>query len=104
MAVGKNITWKKGKGKQYHLPIILRLLGRISNGEEDGNIGELFKNMGMGKNIKLKGILYTPEFFSNLATCGGDRLVQLWKVKENTIVQLEISPLKGLFILRSSSI
>ena len=29
MAVGKNITWTKGKGKQYHLSITLRLSGRI---------------------------------------------------------------------------
>ena len=24
MSVGKNITWKKGKGKQYHLPYIIK--------------------------------------------------------------------------------
>ena len=35
MALRKNITWKKGKEKQYIIfPIILRLLGRISSGEE----------------------------------------------------------------------
>ena len=40
MAVGKNVTSKR-KGKQYHLLTILRLFGRISNGEEgDGNFGE----------------------------------------------------------------
>ena len=43
MAVGKNIMWKKkGKGKQYItiFPLILRLFGRISSGEEDGSFGE----------------------------------------------------------------
>ena len=40
MAVGKNITWKKGKGKKYYLPMILRLLGRISIGEEGTKIEE----------------------------------------------------------------
>ena len=40
MAVRKNITQQKGKGKQYHLPytIILKLLRR--RGEGDENIGK----------------------------------------------------------------
>ena len=67
MAVGKNLTWKKEKEKQYHIPIILRLLGRISSEGEgrteilEKNIKILYKKRG-GKNIKLQGTLYTPEF------------------------------------------
>ena len=38
MAVGKIITW--GKGNQYHLTLILKLLERISSGEGDGSFGE----------------------------------------------------------------
>ena len=35
MAVGKNITWKKGKvGSNMIFPIILELLVRISRGEK----------------------------------------------------------------------
>ena len=28
MAVRKNITWKKGKGKQYHLPYNIEAIGK----------------------------------------------------------------------------
>ena len=28
MAVGKNTTWKKGKGKQYHLPYNTEAVGK----------------------------------------------------------------------------
>ena len=38
MAVGKNITWNKESN--IFFPIILRVLRRISSGEEDGNFGE----------------------------------------------------------------
>ena len=55
MGVGKNITWKKGKVKQYHLyrDIMAILLGRISSGEEgigqgDESFGEEFKFLKMG--------------------------------------------------------
>ena len=51
MALEKNITWKRGKRKQYHLLIILRLLGRISSGEEDENFwgkSSKFKKNGGG--------------------------------------------------------
>ena len=40
MAVGKNISWKKGKWKQYDLPCIIEVLGRISSRENDDNFGE----------------------------------------------------------------
>ena len=50
MAVRKNITSrKKGNGTQYHLPIILKLLGTILNGEKGKKI-MIKKNM--GKNIR----------------------------------------------------
>ena len=42
MAVGKNLTCRKGN---IIFAIILRLLGR-SSGEEDENIGEVNKNGG----------------------------------------------------------
>ena len=42
MAVGEIIkSRKKGKLKQYHSPINLRLLGRISNGERYGYVNQL---------------------------------------------------------------
>ena len=34
MAVGKNLMWKKGKGKQYHHA------GKRGRGETDGNFKE----------------------------------------------------------------
>ena len=61
MAVGKNISQNKGKGK-YHLPVILWLLARISRGEGDGSCREEKKDvnkMEVGKNIKSYGTLYT---------------------------------------------
>ena len=56
MAVGKNITWKKGK--QYHVPYNIEAVGKnlkFGRGEGDGNFGEEnqdFFKMGVGKNIK----------------------------------------------------
>ena len=48
MAVGKNITWKKGEGKQYHLPFNIEAVeGRISS-EKEGKETESF-----GKKIKI---------------------------------------------------
>ena len=34
---GEEFTWKKGKGKQYHLPYDIDLFVRISRGEGEGN-------------------------------------------------------------------
>ena len=49
LAVGKNITWKKGERESnIILPIILRLLGRLSSGTKrkgDENFGE--ENQGL---------------------------------------------------------
>ena len=28
MSVGKNVTWKKGKGKKYHLPCNIEAAGK----------------------------------------------------------------------------
>ena len=56
MAVVKNITWKRGSN--IISPIILRLSGKISNGEGNGNFGEEnqdLKKMMLEKNIKLLG-------------------------------------------------
>ena len=56
MAVGKNITWKKGKGEA-----ILRLLGRISSGEGHGYFwgeNQDFKNG--GGEVVWSFIQYTP--------------------------------------------
>ena len=60
IAVGKNITWERGSNTIYI--ILLRLLGRISRGEVDGNLGikSRFRKMGVGKKIKLTVELYTP--------------------------------------------
>ena len=43
MAVGKNIMWKKGKGKQYYPPYNIKAVGKNikwGKGEGDGNLGE----------------------------------------------------------------
>ena len=62
----KNITWKKGKEKQYHLPYNIKAVEKNIKWlreEGDGNFGEEnrdFKNMGVGENIKLYGTLCTP--------------------------------------------
>ena len=48
MAVGKNITWKKGKGKQYHLPCNIRVIGKNikwGRGKEGGNFEEENKDL-----------------------------------------------------------
>ena len=37
MAVGKNLTWKKGNGKQYHLPYDIKAVGK--KGKMDLNLG-----------------------------------------------------------------
>ena len=65
IAVRKNITWKKGKEEQYHLPspYVIRLLGSISRrGRERKFLGRKsrFIKMGVGKNIKLSGASHTP--------------------------------------------
>ena len=62
MAVGKNITWKKERRNNIPFPIILRQLGIISSGEEDGNFGEdkkYSKKLGWGRISSCKE-LYTP--------------------------------------------
>ena len=41
MALGKNITWKKEKGKQYYLPYNIEAARKnIKLGKGDGNFGE----------------------------------------------------------------
>ena len=38
MAVGKNIMWKEGKGKQYHIPYNVKAVGKnIKLGREEGD-------------------------------------------------------------------
>ena len=69
--LGRISCEKRKKGTNIIFLIISRLLGRISNGEEwkgDGNFwaeNRDSKRMGVRKNIKLKGTLYTPGKFSN---------------------------------------
>ena len=50
---------KKEKGRNNLFSYMLRLLGRISSGEVDGNLGEENQDLkkGVGKNIKLWGPL-----------------------------------------------
>ena len=52
---------KRQRGSNVIFPVILRLLGRISIGEEDGNFREenQGKKMGVGKKSSCKE-LYTP--------------------------------------------
>ena len=43
IAMGKNITWKRGRGKQYHLPYIVESVGKNikwGRGDWDGNFGD----------------------------------------------------------------
>ena len=50
--LGKNITWKKGKGEKYHLPYKSRLLGRISSGKGTKILGKEIENLkkwGLGR-------------------------------------------------------
>ena len=56
---------KRESGSYIFVSYILRLLGRTSNGEEGKgpkNFGKKMKikKVGMGKNIKLWGTIYTP--------------------------------------------
>ena len=55
MAVGKNITWKRGKGKHYHLPYNIEAVGKnikCRRREGDGIVGKRIKiSMSVGKNI-----------------------------------------------------
>ena len=61
--MGKNITEKKGKGKQLHLPYDIKAVGKnIMRGRGTENLGKKFKikNVGGGNNIKLR-ILHTTD-------------------------------------------
>ena len=64
MAMGRSITWKKGKGET----MILRLFRRISSwekGKGDLNLGKkikIKKKIGAGKNIKQQGTLNIPGY------------------------------------------
>ena len=66
MAAGKIIMWKKGKGKQYHLPYNIEAVGKnikwesvMRKGTEIWERKLRFKKKIMGKNINLQGTLYT---------------------------------------------
>ena len=71
MGVGKNITWKKGKGKQCHFPYNIMAVGKNIRGEEEnGDFGEEnqdLKRWGWGR-IQSFRELYTP-----LLQCRGRR-------------------------------
>ena len=66
MAVRKNITWEQVSNIIF--PKILKLFGRISSGEKgkgteiSGKKIKIKNEMGVGKNIKLYGTLYTPAW------------------------------------------
>ena len=66
IAVGNNITWKKGKvAKQYHLFLIMMLLGRLSLAEERKGreiLGKKIKirKSGGGEEYKVEGNLVHP--------------------------------------------
>ena len=76
-AVGKNIaeksgnSGKKGKEKQYHLPYNGKAVRRnIKQGRWEGDEflwedNQNGKKMGVGKNIKLQGTLYTKQYTIN---------------------------------------
>ena len=66
MTVGKNITWKKGKGEQYYLAQYIQAARKNiewRKGERKRKLGGRYKDKkeGLGKNIKLQETLYTPE-------------------------------------------
>ena len=61
--MGKNITLKKGKGKQYYLFYDIGAHGRRTNGKEDGHFEEEnqdLKKWRWGRILSFKGTLYTP--------------------------------------------
>ena len=54
MAMGKNISWKKGKGKHYHFSCNIKVVGKNikwGRGEGDGYFGEENQDLknGVGK-------------------------------------------------------
>ena len=66
MAIGKNITQKKGTGVAYHIPYNTEAFWKNIKwlkGEGEVKFQERklkLKRIGVGKNIKLLGIVYTP--------------------------------------------
>ena len=67
MPVGTNITWKRGSNIVFL--IILRLLGRISNVEENGNFEEENQDLNVGgEEYKVVGNFIHPclEVLSNI--------------------------------------
>ena len=68
-SVGKNITWKKGKGKQYLLPFHIKAVGKYiklgrKRGKGSEELGKKITRFSI-KNIRWKRIsncrdLYTP--------------------------------------------
>ena len=65
MAVEKNITWQKRKGKQYHLPYNIEAVWKIikrGRGRKVWGGKSRFEIMGAGKNIKQQE-LYTPLYY-----------------------------------------
>ena len=63
---------KRERGRKIIFPVIYRLLGRISS-EKKGKWSEFwgrksrFLKLGVGKNIKLYGNLYTPDVLVSLS-------------------------------------
>ena len=53
MAVGKNITCKKGEGKHYHLPYNIEAVGKDINWLKGEGNQDFKKFGGGGKNIML---------------------------------------------------
>ena len=51
MAVGKDMTWKRGKGKQYYLSFNFKTVGEEGRGSEI--FGKKIKILKMGLGIKI---------------------------------------------------
>ena len=68
MVVEKNITWKKGRGEQYHLPHNIKAVGKnIKKGteEEDENVWEEnqdIKKWGWGKISSCRNFIHPRKF------------------------------------------
>ena len=86
MAVGKNITWKKGKRKQYNLPYNIQAIWKNikwGRGKEDGNFWKNMKILENGSGEEHKVVwnfyrllikiidFYFPLFYYCLMTSAG---------------------------------
>ena len=76
--VGKNITWKRGREKQYHLPYNVVAAGKnIKKGRGKGNMGggdQELNKMGVRKNISM---VYNGLLRLFYCSCNNDQHIHM---------------------------